>query len=139
MKRRVLNGCLILSGIVLLAILASFVRVGATADTVVVLRTAGMTCGSCAEQVTRALQSERGVASTEVDLAGGRVMAGFDAKQTGPGKLAAKVAAAGYASQVQSVLTPEQFKSLSGHQVGSLQAQAGCCGKVGCGSAKVKN
>src|SRR5674476_760087 len=109
MKRRAFNTCLILSGIVLLAILASFVRVGATANSVVVLRTAGMTCGSCAEKVTRALQSERGVASTEVDLEGGRVMAGFDAKLTGPEKLAAKVASAGFASRLQAVLTPEQF------------------------------
>lgn len=133
MRNRIFNSCLVLAVVVVLAVFAVFARVGATADAVVVLRTSGMTCGSCIEKVTSALQSERGVAATEVDLPGGFVIAGYDSKQVAPEKLARTVAATGFGSEVQSVLTPEQFKKIAGREVGQQSASAGCCGGKGCG------
>lgn len=133
MKNKVLNSCLVLSVLVLLGVCAFYVRVGATADAVVVLKTSGMTCGSCIGKVTEALQQERGVAATEVDLEGGWVIAGYDSKQVAPEKLAQRVVATGFASTVQTVLTPEQFKKMVGRDIGQQSAKSGCCGSKGCG------
>ena len=133
MKSKTFSVCLVLAVMVILAVCAFFVRVGATADAVVVLKTSGMTCGSCVAKVTKALQSERGVASTEVDLEGGWVIAGYDSKQVAPEKLAKKVVATGFASTIQTVLTPEQFKKITGRDIGKQSAASGCCGSKGCG------
>jgi len=134
MKNRALNTCLVLAVAVTLAVFAFYVRVGATADAVVVLKTSGMTCGSCITKITKALQSETGVAATEVDLEGGLVVAGYDSKQVAPERLAQTVAATGFKSSVQAVLTPEQFRSMVGRDIGARPAAAGgCCGAQGCG------
>jgi copper chaperone CopZ len=126
MKNRIFNTCLVLTVVVILSVFALYVRVGATADAVVVLRTSGMTCGSCIKTVTKALQSEKGVAATEVDLEGGWVVAGYDSKQVVPEKLARCVAATGYGSTVEMVLTPEQFKKMTGRGIGQQGGGSGC-------------
>lgn len=133
MKSKTLNACLVLAVMVILGVCAFYVRVGATADAVVVLKTSGMTCGACISKVTKALQAERGVAATEVDLEGGWVIAGYDSKQVAPEKLAQRVVATGFASTVQTVLTPEQFKRIAGRDIGKQSAGSGCCGAKGCG------
>ena len=134
MKNRILNSSLILAAAVILAVFACYVRVGATADAVVVLRTQGMTCQSCVGKITAALESERGVAATEVDLSGGVVIAGYDSKQVAPERLAKTVAATGFDSQVAQVLTPGEFRGIVGRDVGGRTA-GGCggCGPGGCG------
>lgn len=128
MKNTILNACFILAVVVILAVFAVYVRVGATADKIVVLRTSGMTCGSCISKVTKALQSERGVAATEVDIAGGWVIAGYDSKLAAPEQLAKAVTESGFASSVQSVLTPEEFKEIAGREVGQQQSGSSGCG-----------
>jgi len=133
MRNKALNICLVLAVIVILGVFAVYVRIGATADAVVVLRTSGMTCGSCINKVTEALQSERGVAATEVDLESGLVLAGYDSKQVAPEKLAKRVATAGFQSTVQTVLTPEQFRKIVGRDIGKQSAGSSCCGAKGCG------
>jgi hypothetical protein len=79
-KFTAVNCSLVVAVVVILVVSAFYVRVGATADQVVVLRTSGMTCSSCVAKITKALQSQRGVAATEIDLAGGLVLAGYDSK-----------------------------------------------------------
>jgi copper chaperone CopZ len=133
MKYKALNACLLLTVLVILGVCAFYVRVGATADHVVVLKTSGMTCGSCIAKVTKALQNERGVAATEVDLEGGWVIAGYDSKLVAPERLAQRVMASGFASSVQTVLTPEEFKKLAGRDIGKTSPGSGCCGAKGCG------
>lgn len=133
MKNKAFNASLVFAVLVLLGVCAFYVRVGATADAVVVLKTSGMTCGVCADKVTKALQGERGVSATEVDLEGGLVIAGYDSKLVAPEKLAQRVVATGYASSVQSVLTPEQFKKIVGRDIGMASTGSGCCGAKGCG------
>lgn len=133
MKNKALNSCLILAVIVILSVFAFYVRVGATADAVVVLRTSGMTCGSCINKVSKALQSEKGVTATEVDLDGGWVIAGYDSKLVAPEKLAQKVVATGFQSTVQMVLTPEQFRQMAGRDIAQQAGGSGCCGTQGCG------
>jgi copper chaperone CopZ len=133
MKNKALNSCLILAVIVILAVFAVYVRVGATADHVVVFKTTGMTCGSCVAKVNKALQSEKGVAATEVDLEGGQVIASYDSKQVAPEKLAQRVVGAGFGSTVQAILTPEQFRKIAGRDVGKQATDSGCCGSKECG------
>ncbi|MBJ6751600.1 heavy-metal-associated domain-containing protein [Geomonas anaerohicana] len=136
MKNKILNAALIVIVVAVLAVFACYVRVGATADQVVVLRTSGMTCGSCVKKITDALQSQKGVAAAEVDLESGLVVAGYDSKQTAPDQLAQAVRKSGFQSQVAQVITPQQFKSVVGRDVGGKAAPGGCCGQRGCGGAQ---
>ena len=98
-----------------------------------------MTCGSCSSKITTALESLKGVAVTEVDVEGGWVVVGYDTKTVKPESLAVKVRGTGFGSSVHVVLTPEQFKQVTGRDIGKKAAAgAGCCGGKGggCGSKK---
>jgi copper chaperone CopZ len=133
MKNKVVNSCLVVAVVVILIVFAVYVRIGATADAVAVIKTSGMSCGMCASQVTKALESQRGVASTEVDVARGVVIAGYDSKQVAPAKLVQTVTEAGFDSKLQAVMTPEQFRKAGGRELGQRPAGSGCCGSKGCG------
>lgn len=140
MKKKVVNCVIIISVITILSLLAFFVRIGATADSIAVLKTTGMTCGSCSSKITKALETLKGVAVTEVDVDGGWVVVGYDTKDVKPESLAEKVNGAGFGSKVHVVLTPEQFKQITGRDIGNKASSSGGCGgcgtKGGCGSNK---
>lgn len=140
MKRKsILNAALITAAVALLITLAFHVTAQATANTVAVLKTSGMTCGSCSSKITEALRSEKGVAVTEVDVEGGWVIVGYDSKSVGPAALAQKVASTGFNSNVHLVLTPEQFKQTTGRYIGQkAEPSSGCCGNKGGGCATGK-
>jgi hypothetical protein len=70
MKNRIFNAAILISAVTLLSVLAFHVRTGATADSVAVLKTTGMTCGSCSSKITKALETVKGVSVTEVDVEG---------------------------------------------------------------------
>ncbi|HZV82859.1 MAG TPA: heavy-metal-associated domain-containing protein [Geobacteraceae bacterium] len=131
-KKNAVNVILIIIAVTMLVLLAFRVRTGATADAVAVLRTAGMTCGSCSDRITKALAREKGVAVTEVDLAGGWVVVGYDTKSVKPEVLEAKIIGAGFDSKLRTVLTPAEFKQITGREIGKSASSAGGCG--GCGS-----
>ncbi|MHC1697931.1 MAG: heavy-metal-associated domain-containing protein [Geobacteraceae bacterium] len=126
---------LVIAAVTVLVILAFRVGTGATADAVAVLQASGMTCGSCSSTITKALTSMSGVAITEVDVNGGWVIVGYDAKSVKPEALAEKVTGAGFNSKVHVVLTPEQFKQIAGRDIGGKAAKlSGCCSENGdCG------
>lgn len=135
----VLNIGMVVVAVTLLSLLALYVRVGATADSVAVLKTAGMTCGSCSGKITAALQEVNGVAVTEVDVEGGWVVVGYDTKKVEPETLAQKINGSGFSSGVHRILTPEQFRQIAGREIGKKAASSsGCCGgkSGGCGSQK---
>lgn len=138
MKNRISNVVILASIVTLLSVLAFYVRIGATADSVAVLKTTGMTCGSCGAKISTALETLKGVAVTEVDVEGGWVVVGYDTKIVKPDALAAQVSSTGFGSSVHLVLTPEEFKQLTGREIGVNAAPAsGCCGGKnggGCGS-----
>ena len=139
MKNRILNVVILVSAVTLLSVLAFYVRVGVTADSVAVLKTTGMTCGSCSSKITKALESLKGVAVTEVDVEGGWVVVGYDTKSVKPDALAAQVNSTGFGSNVHMVLTPEQFRQITGRDLGAKATKSsGCCGGKGgrCGSDK---
>lgn len=137
--KRISTSLLVITAVTLLAVLAFRVRVGATADSVAVLKTTGMTCGSCASKITKALESLKGVAVAEVDVNGGWVIVGYDKDSVKPENLAQKVSGTGFASNVYDVVTPEQFRQITGRNVGeNAVASKGCCGgrNGGCGASK---
>lgn len=139
-RKNLINLLLILVAVVMLVVLAFRIKPGATADAVAVIRTTGMTCGSCSEKITRALAREQGVAVTEVDVAGGLVVIGFDTKKANAESLAQQVTATGFDSRLQTVLTVEQFKQITGRDIGKSASSTGGCGgcgqKGGCGTNK---
>jgi periplasmic mercuric ion binding protein len=136
----IINSIIITVAAVFLVTLAFHVRTGTTADSVAVLKTTGMTCGSCSSRITAALEAQKGVAVTEVDLEGGWVIVGYDTKSVTPRTLAEKVSGTGFGSNVHQVLTPEQFKKMTGRDIGKNASPSGGCGgcgtKGGCGSNK---
>jgi len=135
----IINSVIITLAAAFLITLALCVHVGATADSVAVLKTSGMTCGSCANRITRALETVQGVAASEVDLEGGWVLVGYDTKIVKPEALVEKVNQAGFSSNLHQVLTAEQFKQSNGRFLGQKsESGSGCCGGkgAGCGSGK---
>jgi copper chaperone CopZ len=133
----IINSIIVTTAAVFLVTLAFHVKAGATADSIAVLKTTGMTCGSCSSRITAALQAQRGVAVTEVDVEGGWVIVGYDTKIVKPETLVEKVTGAGYGSNVHQELTPERFKQMTGRDIGTKTATtSGCCGSKGggCGS-----
>jgi copper chaperone CopZ len=137
--KRISTILLVIAAVTILAVLALRVRIAATADSVAVLKTTGMTCGSCSSKITRALESLKGVAATEVDLEGGWVIVGYDTKIVKPQVLAEKVSGTGFGSNVHVVLTPEQFRQITGRNIGQNGGPSqGCCGGQGggCGTNK---
>ena len=134
--KKISTSFLVIAAITVLVVFAFHVRTGATADSVAVLKTTGMTCGSCSSRITKALESVKGVAVTEVDVNGGWVIVGYDQKTVKPERLAEKVSGAGFSSKVSEVLSPEQFRQITGRNVGqNAAATSGGCGG-GCGANK---
>lgn len=126
---RIINGIIATVAVVFLITLAFRVNAGARADSIAVLRTTGMTCGSCSSKITETLETQKGVANTEVDVEGGWVIVGYDTKSVKPETLAEKVTASGFSSNVHLILTPEQFKQTTGRDLGKKgEPGSGCCG-----------
>lgn len=135
----IINGIVIAVAAVLLVTLAFHVNAKAAADSVAVLKTTGMTCRSCSSKITAALEAQKGVVATEVDVEGGWVIVGYDTKTVKPEALAGMVTGAGFKSAVHRVLTPEEFRQATGRYLGKqTEPGSGCCGSKGggCGSGK---
>ena len=95
MKNKIINTILIIFVSAMLVTLAFFVRHGATADKVAVLKTAGIMCGACVADIEKALQATGGVASMEVDIPAGLVTVAYDSRTAKPETLAETVTALG--------------------------------------------
>ncbi len=132
-KRSVVNIALLLTVIALLVAGALFVRIRPTADRVVVLSAAGMTCDRCGSAIERALRGKKGVAAVEIDVKGGRVIVAYDSKTTDSAAISTTVGCLGYRNSVANCLSVEQYRKLTGKEPGS-NGQAGC--GVCCGSGK---
>lgn len=132
--KNISTALLVTAAVALLVVFAFHVRGGAVADAVAVLKTTGMTCGSCSGKITAALESLKGVAVAEVDVEGGWVTVGYDAKAVRPEALAEKVRGTGFGSEVHAVVTPEQFRRTVGRNIGQHAAPSGGCG--GCGGTR---
>lgn len=111
---RFLNRVLVVAVLLILLGFALVVRIGSTADRVVVLTTSGMAQNTCEARILSALLREKGVASVQIDQAGARVIVGFDSKKTGAVNLAAIVTQTGYPSKVLKNVTVEEYRIESG-------------------------
>ena len=89
--KRISTSLLVVAALTVLVVLAFRIKNGASADSIVVLRTTGMTCGSCSSKISTSLETLKGVAATEVDVEGGWVVVGYDPKIVKPDALAAQV------------------------------------------------
>lgn len=141
-RDRIINVILVAVAVAVVALFALNVRKGATADSVAVLKTLGMTCGSCAAKIEKALKPLKGVAGIEVDVNGGWVLVGYDSKATGPDPFAGMVAKTGYRSWLMQQLSIAEFRTITGREFGAKAAQAGCggCGSgSGCGGANANS
>lgn len=129
---KILNGVLIFAAVSLLGLFALSVRIRPTADNVAVLRTTGMTCGSCSTTIEKVLLAKKGVASVEFDVRGGTVVVGYDSKKTAPDELVSTLTGAGHGGGVERVLTIEQFRAMTGRYPGQgMTAKKDCgCGTI---------
>ena len=127
-RKKLINAALVLTAILVVGIFAFAVRLEAAADAVAVLRTQGMTCGSCASRIEQTLKSEKGVASVQVNVENGRVVVGYDSKMVRPEALAERVTGSGYGSSILQIVTPEQYKSMTGQNIAAVGQQGGCGG-----------
>lgn len=125
-RKKLANVLLVVVALVVVAVFAFSVRLEAAADAVVVLKTSGMTCGSCAGRIEKALKARPGVASVEVDLDAGQVMVGYDSKLAEPGKLAAGVTEIGYGSSILQTMTAEEYRTMTGRDMRVRAAKGGC-------------
>ena len=75
----------------------------------------GMTCGSCTNNVTRALKEIPGVGDVKISLSAGDATVQYDERLTSPGQLKSAVKGAGYGVDV---ITETQGRP----------AKGGCCG-----------
>lgn len=66
------------------------------------LRVEGMTCGHCAQTVTRSLQQLSGVERAQVDLDSGSARVEYDPNRTRPEEMVEAVREEGYSAQLAS-------------------------------------
>ncbi len=79
------------------------------------LNVTGMTCGGCADKVTRALQAINGVKEVNVSVLEGKATVQFDEHLTSPDQLKTAVQHAGYGVASTAAAAKSDHKS-------------GCCG-----------
>lgn len=128
----IINYIITTAAVVFLIVLAYRVNAEATFDSIAVLKTNGMTCSSCSRRVTTALKMQKGVAVTEVDVAGGWVIVGYDRKTVNIERLVQKITSIGFTTTLHHVLTPEQYKQTTGQYLGKrFGHDSGCCGQGG--------
>jgi periplasmic mercuric ion binding protein len=135
MKLNKQNFIMIIIAVAVLVGFAFFVRIGERPDSIVALKTLGMTCESCSERILKELQRQKGVTSVEVDVEAGRVIAAYNSKVTKPEILAGVVTGLGYGSTVLQVLSSEQYRAITGRSLPMRTAMGGgfggCCNKKG--------
>jgi copper chaperone CopZ len=107
---------------------------GTVTDSVAVLKSAGVSCGSCVSRIDKALKEKPGVGTVDVNVYTGLVAVAYDSKTTKPESLAETVTALGYSSSIQHVMTTEEYKNKS-EKPATVSPPArtagcgGCCNK----------
>ena len=96
------------------------------ADSVTVLKAAGVSCGSCAGKIKAALEAQKGVTSAEVDIELGKVVVWYDGKVAKPEALAAAVTAIGYDSKILQSYSAEEYRQATGKSAPNGKAKVGC-------------
>lgn len=103
-----------------------------TADTVTILKAENLSCGSCAVRIKKALESEPGVTSVEVDIDAGKVTVSHDGKAIQAARVASVVTDAGYPSTVVKTAAKdgsEKEVAKAGDVKKSMGVGCSCCNK----------
>lgn len=134
MKNKIINLSLVLAIIAILVFFACYIRVRVTPDSVVVLRTSGMTCGSCEAKIRKILELQNGVASDEVNVDAGKVTVWYDSHAVQPEILAVKLTEIGFGSSLFIIMPVEKFMTITGKTGGTRTSAksswcSGCCVK----------
>lgn len=137
MKLTVQNVILVLIAVAVLAVFAFSVKLEPTPDSVVILKTLGMTCDNCAGKITKVLGAQQGVSLTEVDVEGGRVTVWYDSKKAAPERLAQVVTGIGYGSSILVKVSAGEYRAATGRS-GTAAAAAGDSGCVCCAGKQDK-
>lgn len=119
-----------LSVLVVLGSFAFAIAARPQSDAVAMLKTLGMTCGSCAGTIEKTLLAHPGVAEASVNVETAQVTVVYDSRATRPETLAEAVSAAGYRSAVARTLTLAQHRQQAPRP--SSQASKGGCGSACC-------
>ncbi len=133
-KRTIGTGILVACALGLLVYLAFHVRLAPVPNAVAALKTFGMTCGSCAGKIEKALRPMNGVAGVEVDVNGGWVMVGYDSQTANPDAFAGAIRKAGFQSWLMERMSLADFRQVAGRDFGAKAVRSGGCGSDGCGS-----
>lgn len=136
MKLRIPNIMLVIIAVAVLAAFAFSVEMEPKPDSVVVLKTLGMTCSSCSERIDKVLHAQQGVASTEVDVAAGRVTVWYDSKQAAAERLAQVVTGSGYGSSILVKLSADDYRAATGRSGTTMAAAGGSGCGGGCCAGK---
>lgn len=105
---------------------------GVKADSVAILKSQGVTCGSCAGKIEKALKEKPGVSSVEVDVDAGRVIVAYDSRAAKPEALAETVTGLGYGSSILQAMSAEQYRAATGRAAAAQTPKAAgcaCCNK----------
>ena len=135
-KRTIGTGILVACVLGLLVYLAFHVRLAPVPNAVAALKTFGMTCGSCAGKIEKALRPMNGVAGVEVDVNGGWVLVGYDSQTANPETFAGAVSKAGFQSWLMERMSLADFRRVAGRDFGAKAVRSGGSGSGGCGSTK---
>jgi copper chaperone CopZ len=124
---------IVLSVLVVMGSFAFAINAMPKPDTVAVLKTLNMTCGSCAGSIEKTLSERPGVDSVSVDVAAAQVVVIYDARQTSSQDLAGAVTAAGYPSGVVRELSLEHYREITGQNgLDKKPLKKSGCGKECC-------
>lgn len=135
MRRRTIGtGILVACAVGFIVYLAFHVRIAPAPNAVAALKTFGMTCGSCAGKIEKALKPLKGVSGVEVDVNGGWVMVGYDAQSASPEAFTGAVRKAGFQSWLMEQMSLADFRQVAGRDFGAKLVKTSGCGSGGCGT-----
>jgi len=140
--------CVVRMGVIatfaLLVGICAAVAIGATppgksADAVVILKSQGVSCGSCAGKIQKALMDQAGVAAVDVDVDKGQVTAAYDSRAVKPEAIADAVTAVGYSSSLVQTLSLEEYRATYGKSVAAQSTVSTGCGGGCCDKNRKRN
>ncbi len=131
-KRTIGTGILVACAVGLIVYLAFHVRIAPVPNAVAALKTFGMTCGSCAGKIEKALKPLKGVSGVEVDVNGGWVLVGYATQSASPEAFAGAVRKAGFQSWPMEQMSLADFRQVAGRDFGAKLVKTSGCGSGGC-------
>nr|WP_269145409.1 heavy metal-associated domain-containing protein [Geomonas sp. RF6] len=103
------------------------------------MKSKGVSCGSCAGKIEKALMEKPGVAAVEVDVDNGRVTAAYDSGAIKPEVIADTITGLGYGTTVVKAMSLDEYRAAAGKGDASQNAGRGGCGGGCCDKNRKAN